>query len=59
MALPTPSPTLYVSGLETKTKKPGEQLLNHKMLSFFSVLMTVHPELRAQLYALFNPYGRV
>ncbi|CAD6566666.1 MAG: hypothetical protein TREMPRED_002889 [Tremellales sp. Tagirdzhanova-0007] len=38
MALPTPSPTLYVSGLETKTKKP---------------------ELRAQLYALFTPYGRV
>ena len=24
MALPTPSPTLYVSGLESKTKKPGE-----------------------------------
>ncbi|OCF35254.1 hypothetical protein I317_01379 [Kwoniella heveanensis CBS 569] len=38
MALQTPSPTLYVSGLEGKTKKP---------------------ELRAQLYALFNPYGRV
>ncbi|WVQ98482.1 hypothetical protein IAU59_005608 [Kwoniella sp. CBS 9459] len=38
MALQTPSPTLYISGLEGKTKKP---------------------ELRAQLYALFNPYGRV
>lgn len=24
MALPTPSLTLYISGLETKTKKPGE-----------------------------------
>lgn len=24
MALPTPSPTLYISNLETKTKKPGE-----------------------------------
>ncbi|WWD15764.1 hypothetical protein CI109_100186 [Kwoniella shandongensis] len=38
MAFPTPSPTLYVSGLEGKTKKP---------------------ELRAQLYALFTPFGRV
>ncbi|WVF72460.1 hypothetical protein IAT40_007275 [Kwoniella sp. CBS 6097] len=38
MALQTPSPTLYVSGFEGKTKKP---------------------ELRAQLYALFNPYGRI
>ncbi|WVQ78143.1 hypothetical protein IAT38_000224 [Cryptococcus sp. DSM 104549] len=38
MAFATPSPTLYVSGLETKTKKP---------------------ELRAQLYALFTPFGRV
>lgn len=38
MALTTPSLTLYVSNLETKTKKP---------------------ELRANLYALFTPYGRV
>jgi hypothetical protein len=26
MALQTPSPTLYVSNLETKTKKPGAQI---------------------------------
>ncbi|KAL7422242.1 hypothetical protein Q5752_002888 [Cryptotrichosporon argae] len=38
MALPTPSPTLYITNLETKTKKT---------------------ELRQQLYAFFNPYGRV
>lgn len=38
MAFATPSPTLFVGNLETKTKKP---------------------ELRAQLYALFTPYGRV
>ncbi|KAK8869961.1 hypothetical protein IAR55_000531 [Kwoniella newhampshirensis] len=38
MAFPTPSPTLYVSNLESKVKKI---------------------ELRAQLYALFTPYGQV
>lgn len=38
MAYAVPSLTLYVTNLETKTKKP---------------------ELKASLYALFTPYGRV
>lgn len=53
-ALQTPSPTLFISNIEGKTKKPGKPLRSR-----LEVEKLTRVELRSALYALFNPYGQM
>ncbi|GFZ46295.1 hypothetical protein JCM24511_04542 [Saitozyma sp. JCM 24511] len=62
MALPTPSPTLYISNLETKTKKPGEcHQLRHQLYSLFTpygqvidIVAKKHDGGRGQAFVVFS-----